>query len=149
MRNIGRALTVAGTAMAIVAGTATAASAASDPVSVCGSGYYIQERKPLVRDSLSEADAVVYLLYNSSSGYNCVVTIHQNRTDGVSMDTMAGIRVSGGTWKTDRQEYKYYAGPVRVRAAGKCVQFKGGIEHYSASGSTHWAEYVSAFGHCG
>ncbi|MEU0834899.1 serine/threonine protein kinase [Streptomyces sp. NPDC005969] len=137
------------TAMTVALGTATSASAATNPVSACGSGYYVQEKKPLVRATLAEADAVVYLLYNASTGYNCVVTVHQNRTDGVPQDTMAGIRVEGGSWSTDRGDYKSYAGPVRVQAKGKCIQFKGGIEFPSASGTYHWDEYVSSIGHCG
>lgn len=57
--------------------------------------------------------------------------------------------MEGGSWQTDRGDYSSYAGPKRVRAAGKCIQFKGGIEYPSASGAWYWDEYVSSLSHCG
>ncbi len=44
----------------------------------------------------------------------------------------------------DSGNFKYYAGPVKVKAPGKCVRWGGGI-----SVGTFSAGFDTAFEHCG
>ncbi|MEU8527997.1 MULTISPECIES: hypothetical protein [Streptomyces] len=148
MRKITKALFTVGTAIGLTLGMATAASAASNPVSVCGSGYYVQESHNLGWYlPTDEPQAKVYLLYNSSTGYNCVVTVV---TGGqVSNPINAGLRVEGGSWVTDPGQYNSYAGPIRLKANGKCVQYMGSTRYWTGSGVPYTDTYTSPLGHCG
>ncbi|WP_422736625.1 hypothetical protein ACN263_24285 [Micromonospora sp. WMMD729] len=112
-------------------GAASPAQAAESPSALCGSGYY-------VIDSHGLPGATVYLLYKSN-GYNCVVTI---KTADRGKATMVGayLILSNDLGAFDEDPYKYYAGPVRAAAAGKCIQFGG------SSRGTVW---TSPWGHCG
>ncbi|OAH14179.1 acetyltransferase [Streptomyces jeddahensis] len=144
--SVGAALGIAG--FVGLAGATPAAAAASTPEAVCGSGYSVLESRTLGVDrSTGKPAARVSLLYNASSGYNCVVTMHINGYVGLGATTEAGILVAGGTWKRDKGDYSYYAGPVYAYAPNKCVKYTGGIE-YTYSG-VYWDSYTSDFGHCG
>ncbi|MEV7888263.1 hypothetical protein ACWD3I_30980 [Streptomyces sp. NPDC002817] len=44
-----------------------------------------------------------------------------------------GIRAEGGTWIKDPGNYDSYAGPVHLKAAGKCVQYMGSTRWWSSS----------------
>jgi hypothetical protein len=67
----------------------------------------------------------VYLMYNGSTGYNCVVTLKS-----VSVGTPTGVGafllVQGSDWKPQESSYKYYAA-VQQYAADKCVQYNGEV----------------------
>lgn len=131
-----------------VVGATPAAAAASTPEAACGSGYYVLESHTVGFDSSTNKPAGrVSLLYNASSGTNCVVTMHINGYVGDATTTEAGILVQGGTWKRDKGTYSYYAGPVYASAANKCVKYTGGIEY--VDNGIFWDSYTSAFGHCG
>lgn len=111
-----------------------AAERASNPYTakeVCGSGYYVQERHRLV-------GATVYLLYDGSQ--NCVVTI-KTASVGTRTFTTADLHVKDGPVSFDAGQYKYYAGPVKLPARGKCVKWGGTHE-----GDT-W--YSPDWSHCG
>ncbi|MBX6385160.1 MAG: serine/threonine protein kinase, partial [Microbispora sp.] len=96
------------------------------PTQVCGSGYYVQRSSPL-------AGGTVYQLYNVSTGENCVVTM--KTTDiGKATPVSATLQVQGGESMTDSGNYKYYAGPVRLHAKGKCVRYSGSVGSSSAGG---------------
>ncbi|GAA1189750.1 hypothetical protein F4556_006706 [Kitasatospora gansuensis] len=85
----------------------------------CGSGYSVIDTLPL-------AEGTVFLTYNSSNGYNCVVTVRTNPSSYLkSMD--AGIRLSGGSWTEDGGFFTTYAGPVRLYAAHSCIDWRGTI----------------------
>lgn len=99
---------------------------------VCGSGY-------AVVDSHSYGQATTYLLYNSSNGYNCVVTMSKYVVPG-KIKMSAALQVQGGSLKTDSGSYTAYAGPVRLPAKSKCVIWGGGY------GSAAW---TSGWSHCG
>ncbi|MFJ7628990.1 hypothetical protein ACIQZN_21075 [Streptomyces sp. NPDC097595] len=132
----------------VLAGAAPAAAAASTPQAACGAGYSVLESKTVGYDKSTDASAGrVYLLYNASNGYNCVVTMHINGYVGFGAQTEAGILVEGESWKRDKAEYSYYAGPVYVYAANKCVKYTGGIQYYD--NGIFWGSYTSGFGHCG
>ncbi|WP_258573694.1 serine/threonine-protein kinase [Actinomadura parmotrematis] len=82
-----------------------------------GGGYYVQR-------SLAVSGGRAYLLYNSS-GYNCAVTM-KTRSVGKSSAVAVWIQRSGGAKVGDSGSYAWYAGPVYVSAAKKCVRFGAG-----------------------
>ncbi|MGW6446627.1 hypothetical protein [Lentzea sp. NPDC055074] len=102
------------------------------PSEACGEGYK-------VIDGANVTGARVSLLYNASNGYNCVVTIKTTKI-GTASAAGAFLEVQGAARTTDRDEYGYYAGPVKKKAPGKCVKW-GGVVGSSS--------YTSAFEHCG
>ncbi|MFI6789851.1 N-acetylmuramoyl-L-alanine amidase [Nonomuraea sp. NPDC050383] len=103
------------------------------PESVCGTGYKVIDSAPL------GTAGNVYLLYNSTSGNNCVATLKTSSL-GQATATSAFLEVQGKTRVTDSGNFSYYAGPVIAAAADKCVKWGG-----KAGSST----YESGFEHCG
>ncbi|SDK76583.1 Peptidase family M23 [Actinopolyspora mzabensis] len=100
---------------------------------VCGDGY-----EQIDSHALGSA-ARIHLMYNSSNGKNCVVTLKTSDI-GTATSTSAFLEVAGGSRSTDSGNYGYYAGPVREYAPGTCVQWGG------SAGSE---SYTSPFEHCG
>ena len=120
----------AGAAQAAQIDTQARAARAYTPQGICGSGYYVQRSRAL-------PGARVYLLYNGAT--NCVTTI-KTASVGTPTRTTAGLQVRGRDWSYDVGNYRYYAGPVKEYARGKCVRFFG----------YHRGENVtSAWGNCG
>lgn len=106
------------------------ASAATSPAAVCGSGYSVIDHKALT-------GSTVYLLWNGSSGRNCVVTV-KTTSVGTKTRTGAYLYVQGSSPIEDTDSYAYYAGPVSAPAVGKCVQWGGGTNNqFWYSGWTH------------
>ncbi|MGW4641008.1 N-acetylmuramoyl-L-alanine amidase [Sphaerisporangium sp. NPDC004334] len=103
------------------------------PEQVCGTGYSVIDSAAL------GTSGTVYLLYDTSSGRNCVATI-KSTSLGTATATSAYLEVQGSTRITDSGDFAYYAGPVRAAAADKCVKWGG-----KAGSST----YDSPFEHCG
>ncbi|MCU7822099.1 CHAP domain-containing protein [Kitasatospora sp. DSM 101779] len=101
------------------------------PTQVCGPGFG-------VIDSHSLGGATAYLLYEASSGRNCVVTLADQPSGAVPMD--ATLKVQGGAAGANPGSYTYYAGPVTLNAAGTCVDWGG-----SYRGTT----WTSGWSHCG
>jgi hypothetical protein len=127
---LGVAALVLGLTVATIA-TPVNAVAAYTPQGVCGGGYYVQRSHKL-------KGATVYQLYNGSS--NCVVTIKTSSV-GKATRTTAGLLVKGSKhWSYDVGDYKYYAGPVKLKSKGKCVKYFG------YHGGTN---YTSPWGNCG
>jgi hypothetical protein len=63
-----------------------------------------------------------------SNGYNCVIARHNLKDSTVKRAMQASIRLSSSdTWITDEGVYNYYAGPVTIYAAGKCIDWGGGV----------------------
>ncbi|MFI6501409.1 protein kinase [Nonomuraea typhae] len=102
------------------------------PTSACGPGFAVQRSTPL-------EGGTVYQLYNNSTGENCVVTM-KTANVGVKTPVRATLEVQGGESKSDSGDFEYYAGPVKLQARGKCVQFSGSIG--SSTGGQGW-------GNCG
>jgi hypothetical protein len=95
-----------------------------------GGGYRVQR-------SSSFAGGRIYQLYSSSTRKNCAVTM---KTANVGRGTNVWVRLqerTGGEVATDSGTFKYYAGPVYVRAPGVCVRYSGGAS--GASASAGWA----------
>ena len=87
---------------------------------VCGSGYSV------IDSAVLSTLGTVYLTYDSSSGYNCVVTVRAN--PGTAMEMSAAIRLTGNsTWIIDEGNYTTYAGPVYLHAPGQCIDWAGSI----------------------
>ena len=131
----GTQTTAAGSTTSAVATTTTSSPSTPNKYTAkeaCGSGYAVDA-------SHSISGATIYLLYNSSTGYNCVVTLATYTGGSVPMS--ATLKVEGGSSKTDSGSYTYYAGPVSLSAPGKCVIYGG-----SYNGSS-WIE--SSWGNCG
>lgn len=98
---------------------------------VCGSGYS-------VIDSHNLGPATVYLLYSGGTGKNCVATMVHSGSGSVGLN--ATLHVQGGASASNPGLFEWYAGPVRLSAAGKCVKWGGSYD------STSW---TSAYSHCG
>ena len=111
-------LTITGTAL--MTGTAAAASYNN----ACGSGYK-------VIDSMDVGDGNTFLTYNSSTGYNCVVTVGD--APGTPQILGANLRRHNTTtsWPAGTQDdgvYNYYAGPLYLYAPGACIDWGGRAE---------------------
>jgi hypothetical protein len=108
-------LTVAGT----VAATGTAAAAGYN--GACGSGYG-------VIDSMDVGDGNAFLTYNSSNGYNCVVTVTDTPGEAHLLGANLRRHRTDNVWKSNEVDsgmYKYYAGPVYVYARSTCIDWGG------------------------
>jgi murein DD-endopeptidase MepM/ murein hydrolase activator NlpD len=103
------------------------------PQQVCGANYSVIDSAGL------GTAGTVYLLYNPSNQYNCVVTL-KSTSVGTPTAMSAFLTVQGSSRVTDSGSYSYYAGPVRRFAGNTCVQWGGSM------GST---AYQSPFEHCG
>ncbi|MFR9779990.1 hypothetical protein ACL02O_28530 [Micromonospora sp. MS34] len=103
---------------------------------VCGSGYQVIDSATLTANGVRTGR--VYLLYNTSTGTNCVVTL-KDLDAGRATTVSAYLEVQGKTRQTESGAYKWYAGPVRAAAPGVCVKW---------GGSTGGASYGSPFEHC-
>ncbi|MFI7611907.1 spore-associated protein A [Nonomuraea terrae] len=137
----------AGVLVANPAYTANAASAAYTPEGVCGAGYARVKDGTRALKSGRDTFGYVYLLYNRSNGYNCVVTI-KTAFYRTATYTTATLTVKGSKPKTDAGKFKYYAGPVKLKARGECVSYWGStrdtrLDFAEATGGR------KTFGNCG
>ncbi|WP_431677280.1 acetyltransferase [Kitasatospora sp. KL5] len=113
-----------------------ASALAASPTALCGSGYSVVDSEKLIN-----REVWTYLLYNSSTGYNCVVTVRGESGPAVKMS--ARLQVQGSAEKNDTGSYTKYAGPVYAYAAGKCVRWGGWFSESDQS------SYFSDWSHCG
>ncbi len=136
-------LTAASTASAAPSHGAVRAAHATAPAAVapraaynnaCGAGYSVIDQKAIA------SKGTVYLTYNSSNGYNCVVTIRN--TPGAATYMYAYVAITADPTKEAHQggEFTTYAGPVYLYARGQCIDWEGQI-YGSAAGTT--------MSHCG
>jgi murein DD-endopeptidase MepM/ murein hydrolase activator NlpD len=102
------------------------------PTEVCGSGFSVIDQAALGTVGRT------YLLYNSGTGANCVVTLKSTNL-GTPSAVSAFLEPQGSSRTTDSGSYSYYAGPVKRSAPGTCVKWGGSV------GS---ASYTSPFEHC-
>ncbi|MFI7469648.1 hypothetical protein [Nonomuraea sp. NPDC049646] len=99
------------------------------PVQVCGSGFYVQR-------SQAFNGGETFQLYNSGTKQNCVVTMKYAGV-GKESPVSATLDVQDGESATDSGDYKYYAGPVKLAAPGRCVKFSGSVG--AGSTAAGWA----------
>ncbi|MFD0472251.1 hypothetical protein ACFQ0B_31095 [Nonomuraea thailandensis] len=101
------------------------------PTAVCGAGYKVVDSRAL------GSNATIYLLYNSSAGKNCVVTMSR-LVFPKKMQMSATLQVKGGSSGNNSGSFTAYAGPVRLPAAKKCVIWGGSWSSYTwKSGWSH------------
>jgi serine/threonine-protein kinase len=136
------AVLTAGLSAAALAAPAQAASNPYTPQGVCGSGFGVIDKHELRTQGVQLG--TVYLLYQASSGRNCVVTLKE-RAVGRKTPAAAYLKRQGakGNGKLDYGRFGYYAGPKRVSAKRTCVRWGGGIRI-----GNRVAAYVSGFEHC-
>jgi hypothetical protein len=118
--------------LAAAATLSSPAMAASSPIEACGGGSY-----HVIDSHAYGSSAVTYLLYNGKT--NCVVT-WKTGAAGNTAWVRAVVQVYGSPGKVDADNYRYYAGPVKVDAPGKCIMWGG-------SYGSQW--YESPWEHCG
>ncbi|NYH54842.1 MULTISPECIES: spore-associated protein A [Nocardiopsis] len=88
----------------------------------CGSGYKV------VNEDNIGSKGTVYLTYNSSNGYNCVVAKRNNPGSAILMEAGLSVSPAGNHWDVyDGGYYTTYAGPVYLHASGQCVDWMGRI----------------------
>ncbi|MEN3536111.1 hypothetical protein AAH991_13430 [Microbispora sp. ZYX-F-249] len=116
----------------LAANPAYAISAGYTPEGVCGSGFgRVSDGTRAVKTRSGEVFGHVYLLYNRRTAQNCVVTI-KSKYVGTPTRATAQLKVRlSGTRTAEKidhaKKYKYYAGPVKLNARDKCVQYYGTI----------------------
>ncbi|WP_051366102.1 hypothetical protein [Hamadaea tsunoensis] len=118
--------------LAAAVGPTSPALAASTPIEACGGGSY-----HVIDSHAYGSSAVTYLLYNGST--DCVIT-WKTGAAGNSAWVRAVVQAYGSPGVVDADYYHYYAGPVKVKAPGKCIMWGG-------SYGDSW--YESPFEHCG
>ncbi|WP_431898475.1 hypothetical protein [Nonomuraea sp. bgisy101] len=148
MQVMKRAGTMAG-AVALAGAVVTTAPAHAEPVKgpSCGAGFYLQESHKIRDSGAGRVAGVVYLYYNTSTGYNCVITRRDKdfRTDSIA----ATVRRSGDNELSRDKGYRSYAGPTYLHAKGQCVKFGGQLVGRFPFGNRSKAEWISGWGHCG
>ncbi|MEV6160224.1 hypothetical protein AB0L53_58805 [Nonomuraea sp. NPDC052129] len=115
---IKRVLTVAATvlvATGVVAGTPAAANAGAYGCS----GQVVRSDK--LENGLEMPISVVYLYYDSRTGYNCAVNVWLPGVTDKSRISV-GIRSKSSGWRKDSGNFKRYAGPVKVYGRNRCVK---------------------------
>jgi hypothetical protein len=140
MNKFRNTLSITAVVLAAAALTGGTAEAASSPIAACGGGSYHE----IDRHKLGNV-ATIHLLYNGST--NCVVTWRTN--PGTATRVLAAIarQDSDGSfrdYKNDDNRFTTYAGPVKVSAAGRCIDWGGGV---TISGV--WTVWYSGPSHCG
>ncbi|MGR6970812.1 hypothetical protein ACU639_14630 [Streptomyces cynarae] len=122
-------------------------------VNYCGSAYsYV--RSWAITDGWSPWPTVGYIdvYYNSSNGYNCVITRANDSEVSGANHIVAGIRKSGtSTWNLDgtNSNYTSYAGPVYAYAPGSCIDIYGDLRYTSGGTGSHGGTAVYTKVACG
>lgn len=158
-------LVVLGATVAAAVLTGAAASSASTtpnmPACSTASGNLIDSY------TVPNAPAALYLYYDAARGTNCAKLQHLSSSYGAARQTMvelwtcttstAGaecflVSSSAPYYGHDDGNYAYYAGPVSVRAANRCIYARGYMDW---NGSRHWvssgnrADGSAKATHCG
>ena len=116
--------------LALTPATAPASAASTTPS--CGSGYSYLDSYQMYDDSGAAGGGIMYLYYNSATGYDCAYT---KATEWVgTAKYMDAYIASGSSGDADPGKYAYYAGPVKVHAPHECVNVIGYVYPPSAAG---------------
>ncbi|GAA0655348.1 hypothetical protein GCM10009548_22270 [Streptomyces malaysiensis subsp. malaysiensis] len=121
------------------AATAADATAADASVAEYGCSGSLIDTYP-VRTSAGTTYGQIRLYYNSSTRRNCAVTL-KNATGGYGTSSYASVTLyrcstskpgaqcdwRDETWDDDYGNFLYYAGPVSISAAGKCIRVFGQV----------------------
>ncbi|MCG5219516.1 hypothetical protein [Streptosporangium sp. KLBMP 9127] len=109
---------------ALMANPAHAVAAAYTPEGVCGAGFSKVKDGTRAVKSGKDLYGHVYLLYNRRTGYNCA-TLIKTAFRRTATTTSVTLQVEGQKPKSDTGRFKYYAGPVKLKADGDCVRYSG------------------------
>ncbi|MGW7455462.1 hypothetical protein [Streptomyces sp. NPDC054787] len=119
----------------------------------CGAGYYQQDAYPLGDHAGATGAGVMFLYYNKSTGTNCAIL---RRDANFSVTDGMGIVLKDSSGKADvdgQRAYTQYAGPVYLKAPGKCVQVSGHITGFWLGDDSSYLEKThngnSGWVHCG
>ena len=140
MNKFRNGLAITAVTLAAAALTTGTAQAASSPIAACGGGSYHQ----IDSHKLGNV-ATIHLLYNGST--NCVVTWRTNPGTAIPMLAAIARQDSDGSfhdYRNNEGRFTTYAGPVKVSAAGRCIDWGGGV---MISGV--WTVWYSNASHCG
>ncbi|GGO82978.1 serine/threonine-protein kinase [Nonomuraea cavernae] len=105
--------------------TRTFATNPYTPVQVCGDGFVVQR-------STEFTSGVTYQLYHDGTGEHCVVTL-KNSDVGKSGPVSATLEVRNGPRQSYNGDHEFFAGPVKLRAEGKCVRYAGAVGSFSTN----------------
>jgi hypothetical protein len=110
------------------------------PQQVCGSAFSVVDSQAIATPT--KRLATTYLLFNPNTGRNCAVTMKEA---AVGRRTSVGVILQrqGGEQKGDSGDFKFYAGPVKVKARHTCVRWGGG-----ARVGTQSAGFDTDYEHC-
>ncbi|MFI5702589.1 hypothetical protein ACIA78_21395 [Streptomyces xanthochromogenes] len=116
---------------ALVAGTASSASAASGP-NYCGGSYAFKGSWPMRAQSNQSIIGYIDVYWSSSAGKNCAIARPNTWVSHVEFIDVALKTSNVDDWSgpgvaTDglNSNYHSYAGPVYISARGKCISFAG------------------------
>jgi sialidase-1 len=125
-----------GAATAVAAMSAAPAQAANPytPAGVCGGGFHVIDRHN-VTGPRGGVLGTAYLLWDGGSKRNCAVML-KRRAVGTPTWAEVSLAKEGGRYKADDGFYSYYAGPLYVRAPGKCVIFGGRMRDAKGNGGS-------------
>ncbi|MFC8900142.1 hypothetical protein [Streptomyces cinereoruber] len=73
-------------------------------------------------------EGYTFLTYNSSNGYNCVVTVSDKPGTALWLNTRLRLSRNDTVWKPNEMDeglYKQYAGPVYLYAPNSCIDWGG------------------------
>ncbi|MEV0620058.1 spore-associated protein A [Nonomuraea sp. NPDC050404] len=115
---------VAACVLAAVTGAVlmTSPAAAATYAGECGAGYRVVNSAPIGRLG------TVFLAYSSASGKNCVIAKRHRAGSRVVIEAGLGVHPVGPHWPAYQGDrFTSYAGPVRLAAAGRCVDWMGRI----------------------
>lgn len=128
------------------AGNSYAATNPYTPEGVCGRTY--RQVAPVQRLTTSLNGVIpvgnLYLLYSSTTGYNCVVLL---KVADVGVPTLTKVWITNnveGPSMVDENYYKYYAS-TKIYARGQCIQYFGSQAFWLGGG----VAYQSPWGWCG
>jgi hypothetical protein len=144
MPSLRLALTGAAAALAVAAPSVSAAGNPYTPTGVCGAGYRVIDHHDL-RGPKGGLLATTYLLWNGGAKKNCAVTI-KRRAVGVPTFVEVSLYKKGGNYNAEGSlDYKYYAGPLYVKAPGQCVFWGGRMSDAKGRGDSWITPYAE---HC-
>jgi hypothetical protein len=90
-------------------------------------------------NNLQITGGYISVYYNAATGRNCALTYTNH--PGVAQEIWVKIGLwDSSTEYSDHGNYKYYAGPVSVAAAGKCIWVGGSVganSDFQAVGPTY------------
>ncbi|NYD23634.1 putative membrane protein [Kineococcus aurantiacus] len=145
-----RATVTAAAAALLVTGAgvgAAQAHTASEAIQAgCGSGYsVVRDGTRNLVTTRGEIWGQVYLTYNSSTGYSCVVT-RKTAFHGTSTKTLARLSVQGSTVREDWAYYSHWAA-VKSYARGRCVAYWGDVRNPTGTDNAGGGRWT--WGNCG